>query len=509
MPRSRPAPSPNPGGCAVTESAVTIAPVPFEEAITYFRRKADLPGQFSYKDVWGQEHTVAFTVAKAMQLDVLQDIRRAMDKAIASGTTFADFKKELTPLLQAKGWWGIQTMTDPKTGEVGPVLLGSPRRLATIFDTNMRAAYAAGHWQRIERLAESMPWLRYVHVACEHPRLAHLKLHGTVLPVDSPFWGTYYPPNGWHCHCRVQQYSNDDLAEHGYKPSKGPPDLGPPKQFHNDRTGKTITVPAGCDPSFATNPGHAVSRVAWARAWLTEKAATADPALARAVVAAWVRSPDFADFLAMPNGQVPVMMLSPEAARAIGARQSLVVLSDRSAAKNLDHHPDLTVEDYRKLPGMGEAPDLVIQDGDNTVVIVKRDGKLYWAMNKAPQFEPTPKAVNDPYNPRAAMNNPGSGYGTAEDLKVRIYGAVSGVLCQYTGQYYTASTPYDAFGPEDSDMEAILPTDYSEVTVAQNDHIDFTPTYSALEPTDGHPEGGPAIAMFWPGRTIVSFPWHP
>lgn len=367
---------------ALPHAVVDIRPVPFEAAIKYFRAKADLPGQFSYKDVWAQEHTAAFTVAKAMQLDVLQDIRAAVEQAIADGTTLADFRKRLKPLLQAKGWWGRKEMADPKTGEVKTVQLGSPRRLQIIYDTNLRTAYAAGHWERIERLAEDMPWLRYVHVACEHPRLQHVKLHGTVLPVGDPFWSVHYTPNGWRCHCRVQQYSDGDLAEFGHTPSKAAPNLGPPKAWTNSRTGQTVMVPAGCDPGFGHNVGQA-ARAGWARDWLTTKVSTADPALSRAVLGAWLKSDDFAAFLKKPQGSVPVMMLPEPVAQAIGAKQRLVVLSDESAAKNLEHHPELTVEDYRALPGMGDAPTVVAQDGDNTVVIVRRGDKVYWAAVKA------------------------------------------------------------------------------------------------------------------------------
>jgi hypothetical protein len=45
----------------------TIIP---KEALAYLKNKKLQPG-FSYKDVWHEEHATAFTVAKAMQLDVL------------------------------------------------------------------------------------------------------------------------------------------------------------------------------------------------------------------------------------------------------------------------------------------------------------------------------------------------------------------------------------------------------------------------------------------------------
>ena len=75
-------------------------PVP-REALEYFRGKDLRPG-FSYLDVWGQEHAHAFTVAKALQLDVLDDLRDGVERAIAEGRTYRQFAGELTPLLQKR-----------------------------------------------------------------------------------------------------------------------------------------------------------------------------------------------------------------------------------------------------------------------------------------------------------------------------------------------------------------------------------------------------------------------
>lgn len=80
--------------------------------IEFFRRKGYLIG-FSWEDVWQQEHQAAFTVAKAMQIDILRDILEAVDRALADGITFEQFCKGLTPLLMQKGWWGGADMERP------------------------------------------------------------------------------------------------------------------------------------------------------------------------------------------------------------------------------------------------------------------------------------------------------------------------------------------------------------------------------------------------------------
>lgn len=139
-----------------------------KEALDYFRAKGFKIG-FDYRDVWREEHTAAFTVAKAMEFDLLADIRTAVDQALANGETFQQFKKRLTPLL-VEGWWGQQEMMDPETGELKPVQLGSPRRLRVIYDTNLRTARAAGQWQRIQESKRacpicSTPWGRVASIA--------------------------------------------------------------------------------------------------------------------------------------------------------------------------------------------------------------------------------------------------------------------------------------------------------------------------------------------------------
>lgn len=147
-----------------------------------------------------------------MRYDILQDIRQAVDSALRDGTTFEQFRKDLTPILQAKGWWGrvpladlpvAEQLRDKVLGETagpdGKVQLGSPRRLRIVYDTNLRTARAAGRWARMERLKDRLPFLRYSAVLDGRTRPLHRSWHGTVLKIDHEWWKTHYPPNGWNC----------------------------------------------------------------------------------------------------------------------------------------------------------------------------------------------------------------------------------------------------------------------------------------------------------------------
>lgn len=233
--------------------AVAWQALPPEEAVAYFRAKGYKPA-FSWQDVWGEEHAYAFTVAKATRLDILADIRQAVDVAIAEGKTLAQFSKELTPTLQAKGWWGRRPVADPLTGETKSAQLGSPRRLQIIYDTNVRTAHAVGRWEQIQRSKEARPFLRYSAVLDSNTRPEHRAWHGLCLPVDDAWWHTHYPPNGWRCRCTVIQLSAEQMERRGWRVAEAPQIIA--QGFKNSRTGEVISVPVGIDPGFEGNVGR-------------------------------------------------------------------------------------------------------------------------------------------------------------------------------------------------------------------------------------------------------------
>lgn len=227
-------------------------PVP-REALAFFRRKGYKVG-FDHRDVWREEHRAAFTVAKATEMDVLTAIREEVDRALAEGRAFHEFKRDLRPTLQRLGWWGRAEMADPLTGEPREVQLGSPRRLRTIYATNLRTARAAGQWDRVQRARATHPYLIYTLGPSEHHRKEHASWAGRILPADDPWWNTHYPPNGWGCKCRVRQVSKKEAIRRG-----GPHE--PPRdgtvEWVNKRTGEAMQVPRGIDPGWDYNPGAA------------------------------------------------------------------------------------------------------------------------------------------------------------------------------------------------------------------------------------------------------------
>lgn len=226
-----------------------------EEAIKWFREKGYRIG-YDWRDTWNEEHAWAFTVAKAMQLDLLADLREAVDEALSQGRSFGEFKKGLKPILQQRGWWGEKEEVDPLTGEVKTVQLGSTRRLRIIYDTNLRQAHNAGQWQRAQRLKATRPYLRYiVRKGGANRRPEHQAWRDTVLPVDDPWWDTHHPANGFGCECGVQQLNARDVKRLGLHVTEQAPPIEH-VSWENPRTGAVERVPKGISPGFGYNPGR-------------------------------------------------------------------------------------------------------------------------------------------------------------------------------------------------------------------------------------------------------------
>jgi len=386
-------------------AAAAPGPAP-KEALSYFRNKG-LKVSFDYRDVWREEHAHAFTVAKAMQLDVLESIRGAVDQALAEGQTLRDFRKGLTPTLQRLGWWGRQEMVDPATGEIVDARLGSPRRLKTIYTANLRTARAAGQWERAQRTKAARPYLLRTLGPSRRHRPEHAAWHGVLLPIDDPWWKVHMPPDGWGCKCRVRQVSE---AEAGRLKSRGVPAperkqevdaaTGRPtghlekryvpvqttapkieyREWRNKRTGRIERVPAGCDPGWDTNPGQ--TRWQSLEKVLAERLEAAPPAVGAAAVKDLVESEAFGVWYANPTGKFPVGSIPETDATMIGARVRTLHLSAETAEKQKKNHPEIEAGEYAQVQD-AVSTGLRVQDGPSTLFYILEKPQGYVVVVKS------------------------------------------------------------------------------------------------------------------------------
>lgn len=208
----------------ILATAVNLPPA---EAVKFFEKKG-------YKITWNWQETLdeannkVFQVAKAINMDVLQDIREEVEKAIAQGISYKEFVENLEPILVKRGWWGRKTVIGPDGKET--VQLGSPHRLQTIYRTNVQSAYNAGRWQGQEENKDRRPYLMLIEILDSKTRTTHRSRSGSIAKVDSSFWqapNSWYPPNGFNCRGRVRALTEEQAKEKGIGiKGSGNPDPG-------------------------------------------------------------------------------------------------------------------------------------------------------------------------------------------------------------------------------------------------------------------------------------------
>lgn len=244
--------------------------MPPEQAVEFLRAKGVVVSD-GWLDLWKEAHSRAFTVAQSAGFDIVDDIKAALLKATEEGETFAEFQKQLEPILRAKGWWG--QAIDPETGEITkmypgttrPVVYGTPSRLRLIYEQNLQTAYMAGRYRAMSAAIATHPYWQYTAVMDSRTRPSHRVMHGRVFRYDDPVWGIAFPPNGWNCRCRAVPVSEADVRAEGLsvetaagyieeievKDASGAPRLLPSGQ---PMTVKQIKLPGMARP-FRPDPG--------------------------------------------------------------------------------------------------------------------------------------------------------------------------------------------------------------------------------------------------------------
>jgi len=80
--------------------------------------------------------------------------------------------------------------------------------LRTEYNFAQASALMAARWKKFEQDGDRYN-LQYRTMYDKRVRRTHRMLHNITLPIESPFWDKYFPPNGWNCRCTVVQVRKD------------------------------------------------------------------------------------------------------------------------------------------------------------------------------------------------------------------------------------------------------------------------------------------------------------
>lgn len=228
---------------------VKYGALPFKEQIAFFLNKTPVPTE-RWNDLQRDAHDSQFMVAGAMQADLLADFQGAMAKAHTDGTTLREFTQDFERIVAKHGWTGW-TGEDTKVGRAW--------RARVIYETNLRTSYQAGRWQQIQAVKKQRPYLIYRHShAVVTPRDEHVAWDGLVVPVDSDWVKTHYPPNGFGCRCKMFALNDRDLERMGKSGPDTPPDDGS-YEWTDPKTGEIHAFPKGVQPFWDYVPGASLT----------------------------------------------------------------------------------------------------------------------------------------------------------------------------------------------------------------------------------------------------------
>jgi len=187
----------------------------FEKAIAFLHgKKTFRPEHLKSKAVAGYISETFNVLKAAVKEGIAHEIPAKMMNRLNSSVFLFSGMKVFTALKesqltltdekgQVKTWDRFKADAKAIDSKYNENYLRAERRYA------VDAAHATGEWNRfwkdkdlfdLEYLTDNGPNVRDSHRALEH----------TVLPMDASFWSSYFPPNGWNCHCKVVRVPKGD-----------------------------------------------------------------------------------------------------------------------------------------------------------------------------------------------------------------------------------------------------------------------------------------------------------
>ena len=393
-----------------------------KQAIEFLRQKKLLAGKVFKQELFDSALGRATTISKMTSLEMTRDIYESMEKAQREGKSFNEWKKTLTAEFERKGWIyghdktisrGIdgKLLADPKTGEH----FGTPRRLNTIYRTNMQQAYSAARYQRYMENVNNRPYWQYSAVGDQRTRPAHQALNGKIYRYDDPFWATFYPPNGFNCRCTVIALGERDLKRKGIdEVGSSEPFLVKAKRPKDKQGNQEETIgfklPDGtvrlADKGFDYNVGRLTYKPnldlypeklahQFAKAEMNggefklnykqfEKAYFAEKAKLGLEIEQRITNSQeliLVQNLSTMNFHFAAGRLSDKDASLLKAETSTVWLSDQSLVKQFNSRlgdPNFNFDSYSNVPDVIFNPDNIYLTADERIVLVKKiNGGLF------------------------------------------------------------------------------------------------------------------------------------
>lgn len=200
---------------------------PFLEALAWFRKRTPLTDAEVKADK-ARALKVGFFVSRVESLAMVVRLHNALTKAIAEGTTLADFKAEARAAALPEG------------------------RPELVFRNALQRAYSVGRYQQATHpdVLDDRPFWLFDGIDDAAQSAICKACDGTILPADDPWWNTHIAPLHHGCRSSHICLTAEEAEARGIttkkpsaKPAKGFGDA-PTEEDFSWATDKAAEAPA-------------------------------------------------------------------------------------------------------------------------------------------------------------------------------------------------------------------------------------------------------------------------
>jgi SPP1 gp7 family putative phage head morphogenesis protein len=200
-----------------------FAPVPNKEAIDFIKSKPVL-SRSVFNKLLPELKALSYTISGVQAADVLKKTRD-MIAELPAGGDWEDIKSRVVD--QISPYFVSDTNPDgtPASAEdQANMQKAADRRAELLLRTHGQQAYATTQYKMMDEQRDLFPFWQYLSMGDSHVRATHAALDGVVLPADSEFWTTHFPPWDWGCRCQCVPLLRSEAQKMAEADKDKPPD---------------------------------------------------------------------------------------------------------------------------------------------------------------------------------------------------------------------------------------------------------------------------------------------
>ena len=361
---------------------------PFDKAREAAQRRGVVLPQDYYGKLPKEMRSLANTISYIQSVEQIQTILDDLKRAIDSGNSFEKWRKDF----------------NPEQFDI------TKAHAETVYRNALQTQYSVGRWEQAQMAKKTHPYLRYVTINDSRTSQCCRALSGIIRPIDSPFWASHMPPNHHRCRSIVVSLTEKEAQKRSpamvglnqpespeMQPQKGwdyNPALSHQQQM-SSLLEKKISAMPNASNWFKNTVREQVAKkfesvlpvveLPTFEQQMIEKIMTLetlDYETALTQVKQGLESTAFAEFFNGEfKGNYPVGVLSESDQELLNAKTKTVLLSRESLDEHKEKHPEIGLEDYKKIVDIVKSGE-IYNSKKKRFVLLHVDGYTYRAAMK-------------------------------------------------------------------------------------------------------------------------------